>query len=44
MDEVGSILAVLVSWHLNHDILWAIVHGLLGWIYLVYVVICHFIS
>jgi hypothetical protein len=31
----GSALAIAVSWSANKSILWAIVHGLLGWIYVV---------
>jgi high-affinity Fe2+/Pb2+ permease len=33
---LGSIIAVVASWSRNKSILWAIVHGLLGWIYVVY--------
>jgi hypothetical protein len=32
----GSALAIAISWSANKSILWAIVHGLLGWIYVVY--------
>lgn len=35
---LGSILAVVASWSRNQSILLAIVHGLLGWIYVVYFV------
>ena len=35
---LGSIIAVVASWSRNKSILWAIVHGLLGWIYVVYFV------
>ncbi len=33
---LGSIIAVVASWSRNKSILWAIVHGLMGWIYVVY--------
>lgn len=33
---LGSIIAVVASWSRNKSILWAVVHGLLGWIYVVY--------
>lgn len=33
---VGSILAVFISWTLNHDVGWAILHGWLGWLYVIY--------
>jgi hypothetical protein len=32
----GSALAIAISWSANKSILWAIIHGLLGWIYVVY--------
>ena len=35
---LGSIIAVVASWSRNKLILWAIVHGLMGWIYVVYFV------
>lgn len=28
-----------ISFNVNHSVLWAIVHGLLSWIYVVYYVI-----
>jgi hypothetical protein len=35
---LGSIIAVVASWSRNKSILFAILHGLLGWIYVVYFV------
>jgi len=32
----GSALAIAISWSANHSILWAIVHGLLSWVYVIY--------
>ncbi|OHW63440.1 hypothetical protein EUAN_03040 [Andreesenia angusta] len=32
----GSALAIVVSYTANGSIGWAIIHGLLGWIYVVY--------
>lgn len=32
----GSALAMVISWSVNHSILWAIVHGLLSWLYVIY--------
>ena len=32
----GSALAITISWSANHSILWAIIHGLLSWIYVLY--------
>lgn len=36
---LGSLLAVLASWHRNHSILWAIFHAFLGWLYVIYYVL-----
>lgn len=32
----GSALAITISYTANHSILWAILHGLLGWLYVIY--------
>ena len=32
----GSALAITISWSLHQSILWAILHGILGWIYVLY--------
>lgn len=36
---LGGVLALLISWSANHSIGWAILHGILGWFYVVYYVI-----
>ena len=33
---MGSTLAMVISWSVNKSILWAIVHGFLSWVYVVY--------
>ncbi|HEV7424271.1 MAG TPA: hypothetical protein VGO21_03715 [Candidatus Paceibacterota bacterium] len=33
---LGTVIAVVVSWSRNKSILWAIIHGFLGWIYVIY--------
>lgn len=33
----GSALAMAISFTLNKSILWAIIHGVLGWLYVLYV-------
>lgn len=33
---LGSIIAVVCSWQRNRSILWAILHGILSWIYVIY--------
>lgn len=32
----GSALAMVISFSVNHSIIWAIIHGVLGWIYVIY--------
>ncbi|UAY51082.1 hypothetical protein [Ferruginibacter albus] len=33
---LGTIVAVVISWSRNKSILWAIIHGILGWLYVIY--------
>ena len=33
---LGTVIAVVVSWHRNRSILWAILHGVLSWLYVIY--------
>ena len=33
---LGSALAITISWSVNKSILWAILHGLLSWLYVAY--------
>ncbi len=37
----GAVLAIVMSWTANKAILWAIFHGFLGWIYVIYYLIVH---
>lgn len=32
----GCALAICISWRLNHSILWAILHGIFSWLYVIY--------
>jgi hypothetical protein len=32
----GCALAIAISWSANKSILWAIIHGLLSWLYVIY--------
>ena len=34
--SMGSALAMILSFELNHSILWAILHGICSWIYVIY--------
>lgn len=32
----GCALAITISWSLHQSILWACIHGLFGWLYVIY--------
>lgn len=34
--HMGMTLAMILSFARNHSILWAILHGILNWIYVIY--------
>jgi hypothetical protein len=38
----GSALAITISWTANKSILWVIVHGMLGWIYVIYYLVRYY--
>jgi len=33
---LGSVIAVVCSWHRNRSILWAILAGIVSWFYVIY--------
>lgn len=33
---LGSVLAVSLSWTTNGSVIWAMMHGVLGWVYVIY--------
>jgi hypothetical protein len=33
---LGTVIAVVISWSRNTSLLWAIIHGVLGWLYVIY--------
>ena len=35
----GTALAMAISFNVNRSVLWAILHGLLSWIYVIYYVL-----
>jgi hypothetical protein len=35
----GSALAIAISWSVNKSVLWAILHGILSWFYVIYYII-----
>ncbi len=36
---MGSALAMVISWSLNQSVIWAIIHGLFSWVYVLYYLI-----
>lgn len=36
---IGAVLAMILSWTTNKSIFWAILHGIFGWLYVIYYVI-----
>jgi len=32
----GTALAMVISWSVNQSILWAMLHGAFGWVYVLY--------
>jgi hypothetical protein len=34
--SMGAALATILSFQLNHSIVWAIVHGVCSWVYVIY--------
>jgi hypothetical protein len=36
---LGTLIAVLISWSMWKSVGWAIVHGILSWIYVIYYLI-----
>lgn len=35
----GSALAITISWSNWHSIIWAMIHGVLSWLYVIYFVL-----
>lgn len=33
---LGALLAVILSWSVNHSVIWCIIHFFCGWIYVFY--------
>lgn len=33
---IGTVLAAIISFQANHSVVWAVVHGFLGWAYVSY--------
>lgn len=37
----GSALAMVISYTNWHSVFWAIIHGLMSWVYVIYFIIIH---
>ena len=37
----GSALAITISWSLNKSVLWACIHGVLSWFYVIYYLVAN---
>ena len=35
----GTALAITISWSIHKSVLWAIIHGLFSWLYVIYFVL-----
>lgn len=35
----GTALAMAISFNINHSVIWAIIHGLLSWVYVIYYIL-----
>jgi hypothetical protein len=38
---LGAVIAAILSWTVNHSILWCILHAFCGWIYVIYYVLTY---
>ncbi len=36
LGSIGAVLAALLSWGVNHSIVWALVHAFFSWFYVIY--------
>jgi hypothetical protein len=39
--RLGATLYVVISWETNHAVLWAVLHGFLSWLHVIYVIVAH---
>jgi hypothetical protein len=38
---IGGALAIVLSYSINHSILWAALHGVFSWVYVIYFAVVH---
>lgn len=39
---VGNIVAALISWQLNHNVIWLIIHFCFSWLYVIYAAVVYY--
>lgn len=39
--SIGAIIGAIISWALNHSVIWAIIHFIFGWLYVIYAIVCY---
>jgi len=32
----GAVIAIILSWSINHSVWWCLLHGFFGWFYILY--------
>lgn len=37
--SLGAMIAVTLSWSINHSVWWMMIHGVLNWVYVAYYII-----
>ena len=38
---IGSVIAAIMSYAINHSIGWLILHAICGWVYVIYGIFCY---
>lgn len=36
---IGSVIAIVISWDRNKSVLYTLLHGILGWLYVIYFIV-----
>jgi hypothetical protein len=39
---LGNIIAAIISWTLNHSLIWAVIHFFFSWFYVVYAMVVYY--
>jgi len=41
LNIIGIVLAMVLSWNVNHSIVFCILHGIINWFYVLYYIIVY---